>query len=68
MNAFGAKEKYKQLKVEVHLRVCCNGEFQIFPLLQMRSQNTNTRRSYKKKFQQKLKTKLKTDVANLQSN
>ena len=29
--------EYQQLKVEVHLRVCGNGEFQIFPLLQMHS-------------------------------
>ena len=30
--------QYKQLKVEGHLRVCGNGEFWIFSLLQMRSQ------------------------------
>ena len=33
--------QYQQLKVEGHLRVCGNREFQIFPLLQMRSQDTN---------------------------
>ena len=33
-------------------------EFRIFPLLQMRSQNTNLRRSYETRFQQKLKAKL----------
>ena len=31
---------YKQLKVEVHLRVCGNGKFRIFLLLHMRSQDT----------------------------
>ena len=50
--------QYQQLKVEGHLRVCGNGEFQIFPLLQMRSQDTNLRRSYETRFQQKIKTKL----------
>ena len=34
---------YQQLKVEGHLRVCGNGKFWIFPLLQMRSQNINLR-------------------------
>ena len=33
-------------------------EFRIFPLLQMRSQNTNLRGSYETRFQQKLKAKL----------
>ena len=33
-------------------------EYEIFPLLQMRSQNTNLRESYKTRFQQKFKTKL----------
>ena len=49
---------YQQLKVEGHLRVCGNGKFQIFPLLQIRFQDTNLRRSYKTRFQQKFKTKL----------
>ena len=49
--------QYQQLKVEGHLRVCGNGEFWIFPSLQMRSQDTNLRQSYEKRFQQKLKTK-----------
>ena len=31
--------QYQQLKVEGHLRVCGNGEFRIFPLLKMRSQD-----------------------------
>ena len=33
--------QYQQLKVEGHLRVCGNGERRIFPLLQMRFQDTN---------------------------
>ena len=49
---------YQQLKVEGHLRVCGNGKFRIFPLLQMRSKDTNLRRSYETRFQQKFKTKL----------
>ena len=48
----------QQLKVEGHLKACGNGEFRIFPLLQMRSQDTNLRRSYETRFQQKFKTKL----------
>ena len=50
--------QYQQLKVKGHLRVSGNGEFQIFPLLQIRSQDTNLRRSYEARFQQKFKTKL----------
>ena len=33
--------QYQQLKVEGHIRLCGNGEFRIFPLLQMRFQDTN---------------------------
>ena len=40
------------------LRVYGNAEFQIFPLLQMGSQDTNSRRNYDKRFLQKFKTKL----------
>ena len=50
--------QYQQLKVGGHLRICGNGEFQIFPMLQMRSQDTNLRRSDETRFQQKFKTKL----------
>ena len=50
--------QYQQLKVEGHKGVCGNGKFQIFPLLHMRSKDTNLRRSYETRFQQKLKTKL----------
>ena len=52
------QSQYQPLKVEVHLRVCSNREFGIFPLLQMHSQDTNLRRSYERRFQQKFKTKL----------
>ena len=50
--------QYQQLKVEGHLRVCGSGKFQMFPLLQMHSQDTNLRRSYETRFQQKFKKKL----------
>ena len=50
--------QYQQLKVKGHLRLCGNGEFQIFPSLQMGSQDTNLRKSYEKRFLQKFKTKL----------
>ena len=52
------QQKYQELKVEGHLKVCGNGEFQIFPFLQMRSQDTNLRRGYETRFQQKSKTNL----------
>ena len=52
------QSQYQQLKVEGHLRVYGNGEIWIFPLLQMRSQDTNLRRSYEARFQQKFKAKL----------
>ena len=36
--------QYQQLKAEGHLRVLCgNDEFLIFPLLHIRSQDTNLR-------------------------
>ena len=52
------KSEWLKVEVEGHLRVCGNGKFWIFPLLQMRSQDTNLRRSYETRFQQKFKTKL----------
>ena len=52
------QQQYQQLKVEGHLRVCGNEEFWIFPLLQIRSQDTNLRQSYETRFQQKFETKL----------
>ena len=48
--------QYQQLKVEGHLRVCGKGELRLFLLLQMRSQESNLRRSYETRF--KFKTKL----------
>ena len=50
--------EYQQLKVEGHLRVSGNEEFQIFPLFQIRSQDTNLKRSYETRFKQKFKRKL----------
>ena len=50
--------EYQQLKVEGHLGVCGNDEFQIIPFIQMRSQDTSSRRIYEKRFQQKFKTNL----------
>ena len=52
------KPQYQLFKVEDDLRVFDNGTFQIFPLLQMHSQNTTLWRSYETRFQQKFKTKL----------
>ena len=40
------------------LRVCDNGEFRIFPLLQMRSQDTNLTQNYETRSQQKFTKKL----------
>ena len=42
--------QYQQLKVGGHLRVCGHGDFRIFPLLQMHSQDTNLRRSYETSY------------------
>ena len=50
--------QYQQLKVERHLRTCSNGQFKIFPFLQMRSEDKELRRSYEKRFQIKFKTRL----------
>ena len=49
--------QYEQLKAKQHLRVCGNSEFWIFPLLQMRSQNTSLKWSCETRFRQKFKTK-----------
>ena len=54
------KTKDNQIVSSTHLRVCGNGEFWIFPLLQMPSKDTNLRQSYETRFQQKFKTKLNT--------
>ena len=50
------QSQYQQLKVEGQIRVCGKGEFRLFLLLQMRSQDSNLRRSYETRF--KFKTKL----------
>ena len=50
--------QYQQLKVEGHLRVCGNGEFRIFALLQMCLQDTNLMRGCEMRFQQNFKIKL----------
>ena len=50
--------QYQQLRAEGHLGVCGKEGFRIFPLLQIRSQDINLRRSYETRFQQKFKTKL----------
>ena len=50
--------EYQQLKVGGHLKNCSNGEFTIFPFLQMRSWDKELRRSYKVMFQEKYRTKL----------
>ena len=54
------KTKDNQIVSSTHLTVCGNGEFWIFPLLQMPSKDTNLRQSYETRFQQKFKTKLNT--------
>ena len=46
--------QYQQFKAEGHLRLC----IQIFPLLQMRSQDKYLRGNFETRFQQKFKTKL----------
>ena len=39
--------RYQVLKVEDHLRTCGGGKFKIFPLLQIRSNDTDLRKAYK---------------------
>ena len=50
--------EYQLLKVEGHLRNCSNGEFTIFPFLQMRSWDKDLRRSYEVMVQENYRTKL----------
>ena len=45
------QSQYQQLKVEGYLRVCDYGKFPMFHLLQIRSQDTNLKRSYETRFQ-----------------
>ena len=51
-------QRYTCLDVERHLRECANGEFKIFPFLQLNNKDTEFRRSYERYFQQKFQTKL----------
>ena len=53
------QQRYQQLKVEGHLRSCANGGFWIFPLLEIHSQDTNLRRSYKTEVPAKIQNKTK---------
>ena len=48
----------EKLKVEKHLRTCGKGNFTIFLLLQLRSNDTDLRREYEDYFIKKSKTKL----------
>ena len=51
IHSFGIRQpQYQQLKVEGHLRVLGNGESQIFPLLQMRSEDRNLSQSCETRF------------------
>ena len=52
------QSQYQQLKKEEYLRMCGKYDFKIFPLLQMRSNDTNLRRNYEKRFQISLKSKV----------
>ena len=50
--------EHQKLKVEEHMQICERGSFKIFPLLQMRSNDTNLRRDYETKFRRQYKTRL----------
>ena len=50
--------EYQQLKVEEHLRTCGGGNFHIFPFLQLRSEDTDFRKTFEKHFIKKSKVKL----------
>ena len=41
IRVYGQHIRQPTIKSQEHLRVCGNGEFEIFPLLQMRSQDKN---------------------------
>ena len=51
--------EHEKLKVEKQLRTCDEGNITIFPLLQLRSNDTDLRREYEDYFIKKYKTKLK---------
>ena len=50
--------QYQMLQVEAHLRECGGGKFKIFPLLQIRSDNSDLRKAYEKSFIDKFKVTL----------
>ena len=50
--------EYQKLKVVEHLRTCGGGNFQIFPFLQVRSEDTDFRKTLERNFIQKFKVKL----------
>ena len=50
--------RYQVLKVEDHLRTCGGGKFKIFPLLQIRSNDTDLGRVYEANFIKNFKVKL----------
>ena len=41
-----SQPQYQQIKVEERLRICSSGEFQIFPLLQIKQENKLLRKAY----------------------
>ena len=52
------QQQYQMLQVEEHLRICGNGRFEIFPFLQIRTDDVKLRRTYETMFQEKHKTSL----------
>ena len=50
--------QHQQLKIEECLRKCSDGDFKIFPFLQMRSAGKELRRMYELRVQLKFNTKL----------
>ena len=50
--------EHEKRKVEKHLRICVKGNFTIFPLLQLLSNDTDLRREYEDYFINKYNTKL----------
>ena len=51
-------KQYQMLEVERHVRECGKGGFKIFPLLQIKSNDTALRRAFEKKFQVQYKCSL----------
>ena len=50
--------EHEKRKAEKHLRICVKGNFTTFPLLQLRSNDTDLRWEYEDYFINKYKTKL----------